>query len=634
MEFVIILFPLLSFLTLTIFKKQIEFSGTKQIALTLHIITIIIALKLLYNQVKEPAIIIYTIGSLINVDYFQVDLSFTFDSVTLIVICVINIIATLVIFFAIGYMEEEKRVIQFIAYLSLFVFCMLILVTASNLILLYIGWEGVGLCSYLLINHWYNRIQANKAAMKAMLVNKIGDCFLVLAFISCWSLFGTFDISTIFVLVPGVLNSSFNFLSFEIHAITLIGLFLFLAAVGKSAQIGLHTWLPDAMEGPTPVSALLHAATMVTAGVILLIRFSPLLEFANQSLHTFMLIIGSLTAFFGATTAFFQYDIKRIIAFSTCSQLGLMIIAIGLSNYQLALFHFSNHAFFKALLFLSAGVIIHGFHGEQDIRYMGGLRNIFPLAYTTIFIASLSLIGFPFTSGFYSKDSIFENLIVSTLPGAWLAYFYAVSASMFTAAYSVRLIYLVFYGNPRARKQDLESAHESSALNYMVPLIILCYFSIFIGYLTKDIFIGLGSTFFGSSILNLHSYYIEAEFLTPSTKIIPLLYSLSAGFFTLIYYVFIRKYYLLFSASRFISNELENPKYFLDWEIAAFFNKRWYFDIIYVKLIVLPILEFAETVSKNTLDRGFFSILGPVGISRFIDFLSLKLNSFNQGTLF
>jgi len=630
MEFAIILLPLLSYLTLTLFKNFLGAQGSQIVSFTIHLSMLILSLKTLISQILEPAIIIYSFGSFLTLDFFEVELGFTFDSVTIIAICVINSIATAVHLYSFEYMREDGRFIQFLAHLCLFVFSMLILVTASNLIILYIGWEGVGLCSYLLINHWYGRIQANKAAIKAMLMNRIGDCFLVLGFISCWALFGTFDLYTIFVLVPGVLGCTFNFLSLEIHCITLIGFFLFMAAVGKSAQIGLHTWLPDAMEGPTPVSALLHAATMVTAGVILLIRFSPLLEFAESSLHSLMLIVGSLTAFFGASTALFQYDIKRIIAFSTCSQLGLMIVAIGLSNYQLALFHFSNHAFFKALLFLSAGVIIHGFDGEQDIRRMGALRNLFPLCFTTIFIGSCSLIGFPFTSGFYSKDAIFENLVVSNLPGAWLAYFYSGSASMFTAAYSVRLMYLVFFGAPRGRKQTYEHAHENTSLFFLIPLVSLSFFSIFIGYLSRDLFIGLGSNFFGSSILNLHSYAIEAEFIHPFMKLIPLLYSVFAGICTLVFFVYFRERFLIMLANRHLDLSVNSPYVSLDTEIMMFFNKRWYFDIIYVEFVIIPVLFLGETVSKNTLDRGYFSLFGPVGFSRFIDFLSQKVNSSNH----
>jgi NADH:ubiquinone oxidoreductase subunit 5 (subunit L)/multisubunit Na+/H+ antiporter MnhA subunit len=298
MEFAIILFPLLSFFIISLYKTKIGFRGAKVLILITQGVALLLALKTLIIQIKKPQIITYELGTFISIDFFKVDLGFTFDSITIISMCVINIIAALVLMYSFEYMKAEVRKTQFLAHLCLFVFFMLVLVSSANLIVLYIGWEGVGLCSYLLINHWHSRLQANKAAIKAMVMNRIGDCFLILAFISCWALFGTFDLYTIFTLVPGVLKCSFNFLNFEFHSITLIGFFLFMAAVGKSAQIGLHTWLPDAMEGPTPVSALLHAATMVTAGVILLIRFSPLLEFTFQSLHSLMLIIGSLTAFF------------------------------------------------------------------------------------------------------------------------------------------------------------------------------------------------------------------------------------------------------------------------------------------------------------------------------------------------
>jgi NADH-ubiquinone oxidoreductase chain 5 len=303
-----------------------------------------------------------------------------------------------------------------------------------------------------------------------------------------------------------------------------------------------------------------------------------------------------------------------------------MIIAIGLSNYQLALFHFSNHAFFKALLFLSAGVIIHGFYGEQDIRRMGGLRKAFPLSYTSFIIGSCSLIGFPFTSGYYSKDAIFENLIVSHVNYSWLAYFYACSASMFTAAYSVRLIYLVFFGTSRARRQNYEKATEGSSLFLLLPLIILSFFSIFIGYLTRDLFIGLGSTFWGSSILNLHSYAVEAEFVHPFIKMIPFLFSCFGGFATFFFFHYFRIQFLRSIAARYLDLEVNSKRLYLDIELMKFFNKRWYFDIVYVHYIILPLLNFGEIVSKNILERGYYSLLGPVGFSRFIDFFSQKTN--------
>jgi NADH-ubiquinone oxidoreductase chain 5 len=634
LEFIILVAPFLVYLILSFFKKYLGIEGGKIVILTGQIISLSLILCLL-NHLLNPdttKIIVYNFCSLINIDFFSVDLSFTFDPVTIIAITVIEIISTLVIFYSFEYMKNDERFIQFLANLSFFVGTMIILVSAGNLIVLFIGWEGVGLCSYLLINHYFNRLKANKAALKAMVMNRFGDCFLILAFSLAWSLFGTFDLFTIFTLVPGVTNQTFNFFFFEVHALTTIGFFLFGAAVGKSAQLGLHTWLPDAMEGPTPVSALLHAATMVTAGVLLLIRFAPLLEFTNEVLHSFILVIGSLTAFFAASTAFFQWDIKRIIAFSTCSQLGLMIVAIGLSNYQLALFHFSNHAFFKALLFLSAGVIIHGLNHEQDIRRMGNLRNIFPLCYTTFVIGSLSLAGFPFMSGFYSKDAIFENLFIAHLPFSWLAYFYGVLGSGFTAAYSVRLIYLVFFSTTRTPRHALIKAQENASIIYFsIPLIVLSIFAIFIGYISKDLFIGLGSSFFGSSILNLHTQNIEAEFLNPFYKLIPILYSLLCAAVTLYFFMYIRIPYLKQTAMHLINGSYH--KVFFTNSISKFMNKKWYFDLLYVEFIIIPTLQFSENVSKNTFDKGYLSILGPIGFSKFLDFISEEVSSPNSGML-
>ncbi len=636
LEYVILVSPFLIYLVLSFFKNYLGDTGSKIIILTGQLFSLSLILILL-GRILNPdsaKIILYNFCCLINIDFFTVDLSFTFDPVTIIAITVIEIISTLVIFYSFEYMKNDERFAQFLANLSFFVGTMIILVSAGNLIVLFIGWEGVGLCSYLLINHYFNRIKANKAALKAMVMNRFGDCFLILAFSLAWSLFGTFDLFAIFTLTPGVINQTFNLFFFEVHALTTIGFFLFGAAIGKSAQLGLHTWLPDAMEGPTPVSALLHAATMVTAGVLLLIRFAPLLEFTNEILHSFIIVIGSLTAFFAASTAFFQWDIKRIIAFSTCSQLGLMIVAIGLSNYQLALFHFSNHAFFKALLFLSAGVIIHGLNHEQDIRRMGNLRNVFPLCYTAFIIGSLSLAGFPFMSGFYSKDAIFENLFIANLPFSWLAYFYGVIGSGFTAAYSIRLIYLVFFSTTRTPRHFLIKAQENTSIIYFtVPLIVLSIFAIFIGYITKDLFIGLGSSFFGSSILNLHTQNIEAEFLNPFYKLIPIIYSLLCAIVTLYFLKYIRIPYLKQKAMVFIHKFNINYKIDILNNISKFMNKKWYFDLLYVEFIIIPILNMSENISKNTFDKGYLSILGPIGFSRFLDAISEETLKPNNGML-
>jgi len=320
---------------------------------------------------------------------------------------VVTLISSLVHLYSTEYMSHDPHLTRFMSYLSLFTFFMLILITANNFLQMFVGWEGVGLSSYLLINFWFTRIQANKSAIKAMLVNRVGDFFILLALFAIYFVFNSLDYDVVFSLVPLMTTYQITIGNFLFSAIDLICLFLFLGAMGKSAQLGLHTWLPDAMEGPTPVSALIHAATMVTAGVFLLARCSFLFEFSPLVLN-FIMLIGASTAFFASTTGLFQNDIKKVIAYSTCSQLGYMIFACGLSSYEVGIFHLSNHAFFKALLFLGAGSIIHAVSDEQDMRKMGGLKNLLPFSYSIMLIGSLALVGFPFLTGFYSKDLILE----------------------------------------------------------------------------------------------------------------------------------------------------------------------------------------------------------------------------------
>ena len=342
---------------------------------------------------------------------FYNEWSFVFDSITSIMLCVVLFVSTLVHLYSTEYMAGDPHLSRFMSYLSLFTFFMLMLVTSSNLLQLFLGWEGVGLCSYLLISFWFTRLQANKAAIKAIVVNKIGDFALVIAISTCFFLFHSLDFSVIFSCIPFFLDDFFLIYivigHIQINFIGFIGLMLFIGAVGKSAQLLLHTWLPDAMEGPTPVSALIHAATMVTAGVFLLIRCSAIFEEAGNLL-ILILIMGGLTAFFAATSGMLQYDLKKVIAYSTCSQLGYMAFTCGLGDFSIAMFHLSNHAFFKALLFLCAGSVIHGLNNEQDMRRMGGLNVTLPLTYTLLLIGSLALMGFPFLTGFYSKDVILE----------------------------------------------------------------------------------------------------------------------------------------------------------------------------------------------------------------------------------
>jgi NADH-ubiquinone oxidoreductase chain 5 len=415
---------------------------------------------------------------------------------------------------------------------------MLVLVTADNLLQMFVGWEGVGLCSYLLINFWYGRLQANKAAVKAMIVNRVGDFGLAIAIFASYFFFQTLDYGTLFALAPGFSDEVLPFLGGSVRVLDFIGFFIFVGAVGKSAQLGLHTWLPDAMEGPTPVSALIHAATMVTAGVFLICRCSPLLQFA-PNISSVITIVGGMTAFMAATTGLLQNDLKRVIAYSTCSQLGYMVFAAGLSGYSVSIFHLSNHAFFKALLFLGAGSVIHAMSDEQDMRRMGGLVKILPFTYTTMVIGSLALMGFPFLTGFYSKDVILEVAYGSFVVEGRFVHALGSLAAFFTAYYSVRLLSLTFLRPANGYKPSFEHAHESP-IRMSAPLFLLSLGSVFIGYLSRDMMIGLGTDFWGNALFAMPNKQniLRSEWLDASIKAIPLIFSLSGALLALHNYVF------------------------------------------------------------------------------------------------
>ena len=460
----------------------------------------------------------------LDCEMFDACWGFYFDSLTVSMCFTVTLISTLVHLYSTSYMSHDPHQPRFMAYLSLFTFFMLMLITADNFIQLFLGWEGVGLCSYLLINFWFTRLQANKAAIKAMVINRVGDVGLALGVFSVFVVFKTCDYSVVFSLVPHVAGVTYNFLGFEVDALSSIGLLLFIGAVGKSAQIGLHTWLPDAMEGPTPVSALIHAATMVTAGVYLIIRCSPLYEYSGVAL-TVITIFGALTAFIAGTIGLVQNDLKKVIAYSTCSQLGYMVFACGLSNYSVSMFHLINHAYFKALLFLSAGSVIHALNDEQDMRRMGGLLQVLPYTYVMILIGSLALMGFPFLTGFYSKDVILEIAYAKYSLHGTFAHWLGVLSAGITAFYSFRLIYLTFISNPNGFKNAMQKAHDAP-LPMAIPLFILCIGSVFVGYLTKDLFIGLGTPFWNNAIYiapeNL--VMIDAEFIPTYIKWLPVVY--------------------------------------------------------------------------------------------------------------
>ncbi|HTT46528.1 MAG TPA: NADH-quinone oxidoreductase subunit L, partial [Pseudolabrys sp.] len=429
----------------------------------------------------------------------KIDWALRVDTLTAVMLVVVTTISAFVHLYSMGYMAEDPYRPRFFAYLSLFTFFMLMLVTAGNLVQMFFGWEGVGLSSYLLIGFWYHKPEANAAAIKAFVVNRVGDFGFALGIFALFALLGSVDLDTVFAQAPTLVGKTIPFFGWHPDALTMICLLLFMGAMGKSAQFGLHTWLPDAMEGPTPVSALIHAATMVTAGVFMVARLSPLFELAPTA-QSFVIFIGATTAIFAATVGLVQNDIKRIIAYSTCSQLGYMFVAMGCGAYSVGMFHLFTHAFFKALLFLGSGAVILAMHHEQDIRHMGGLKDRIPYTYIVMIIGTLALTGFPLTAGYFSKDAIIEAAFVAKSPMAVYGFACTVAAALLTSFYSWRLIFKTFHGEPHDR-QHWRDAHESPMV-MLIPLGVLAFGSIMAGLPFKEIFAGHGvEAFFGESLV-------------------------------------------------------------------------------------------------------------------------------------
>jgi len=506
------------------------------------------------------------------------------------------------------------------SYLSLFTFFMLILVTADNFVQMFVGWEGVGLCSYLLINFWYSRLQANKAAIKAMLVNRVGDFGLALGIAAVFITFRSVEYEVVFAAASSMSDQTFSLFGIPFNVMNLICVLLFVGAVGKSAQLGLHTWLPDAMEGPTPVSALIHAATMVTAGVFLLARCSPLFELAPTALVV-VTVVGAMTAFFAATTGLLQNDLKRVIAYSTCSQLGYMVFACGLSSYNVAIFHLSNHAFFKALLFLSAGSVIHALADEQDMRRMGGLVRVLPFTYAMMVIGSMSLMGFPFLTGFYSKDMILEVAYAQFTVSAHFAHWLGTLAAFFTAFYSFRLIHLTFLSPFQGYRASLEHAHEAP-LAMALPLFILSFGSIFVGYATREMMVSLGTDFWGNAIMIRpeHLAAIDAEFIPSGIKLVPVILSITGAASAM--YLYTHSQDLLF---RF---KVQNTG------IYRFLNRKWYFDRVYNEWLAQGALHHGYHTTFLSIDRGIIELWGPYGIANTLYSRGLNATRIQTGSLY
>jgi NADH-quinone oxidoreductase subunit L len=537
----------------------------------------------------------------INSGDLQVAWSLRVDTLTAVMLVVVSTISALVHLYSIGYMDEDPYRPRFFSYLSLFTFAMLMLVTADNLVQLFFGWEGVGLMSYLLIGFWYQKPSANAAAIKAFVVNRVGDFGFGLGIFAIFALIGSTDFETIFAGAPGLTGKTIDFFGWHADALTLTCLLLFMGAMGKSAQFLLHTWLPDAMEGPTPVSALIHAATMVTAGVFMVARLSPLFELAPNA-QAVVMFFGATTAFFAATVGLVQNDIKRIVAYSTCSQLGYMFVAMGAGAYSVGMFHLFTHAFFKALLFLGSGSVIYAMHHEQDIRNMGGLKDRIPFTYIVMVIGTLALTGFPLTAGYFSKDAIIESAYASPNPMAFYGFVMTVVAAGLTAFYSWRLIFKTFHGEPHDR-EHYEAAHESP-LWMLIPIGVLAAGSLLAGFPFKELFAGHGVEDFFRESLKMNPNIIEEMHHIPAAiGYLPTLMMAIGAYISYVFYI--RRPY--------VPVELANQHQML----YQFLLNKWYFDELYDLIFVRPVKwlgRFLWKVGDGYIIDGF----GPDGVSKWV----------------
>ena len=617
MEISIIALPLIASIISGFFGKLIGDRSSEIITSLLVSISAIFSVLVLYevvvNQYQENIIIATWISS----GSLEVNWSMKIDSLSAVMLVVVTSVSALVHIYSIGYMSHDPHKPRFMAYLSLFTFAMLMLVTADNFIQLFFGWEGVGLCSYFLIGFWFKKESANKAAIKAFVVNRVGDFGFALGIFLIFYLFGTVNYTEVFAEIPNITDKNLVFLGITFNAVDLICLLLFIGAMGKSAQILLHTWLPDAMEGPTPVSALIHAATMVTAGVFLVVRCSPIYEYSDLALNI-ITIVGMSTAFFAATVALVQNDIKKIIAYSTCSQLGYMFFATGVGAYNVAMFHLFTHAFFKALLFLGSGSVIHAFKDEQNINNMGGVWKKLPYTYSLMIIGTLALTGFPFLSGFYSKDAIIEFAYLRGNTTGYYAAGIGIFTAFLTSIYSWRLIFKTFHGEYNNKEIKIDETHESPIV-MLIPLVLLSIGAIFAGFLFKELFIGYEglNNFWRDSIFFLKPLSTDHPplwflLLTPTLVILSI---------PLAYYLFL------------INRNLPERLASINKPLYQFLLNKWYFDELYDVLFVKPSKKLGLFLWKF-FDLKIIDGFGPDGISSMIKKFSVKANKFQSGYIY
>lgn len=638
MELLAVFPPLVAFLIAFLLGGKIGDKGAQFITCACVIIAALAATFLFTDVVLKGEPRTVHLMTWIDSGALKVEWALRVDQLAVIMMCVVNIVSACVHVYSVGYMHEDPAKARFMSYLSLFTFAMLMLVTSDNLVQLFFGWEGVGVASYLLIGFWNYKDSANAAAIKAFVVNRVGDFGLALGIFACFVLFGTVQFDAMFAQVPDVAARTMDFFGRPVNMLTVACLLLFMGAMGKSAQLGLHTWLPDAMEGPTPVSALIHAATMVTAGVFLIARMSPVFEFAPIALMV-VTLVGAATALVAATIGMTQFDIKRVIAYSTMSQLGYMFFALGVSAYSAAIFHLMTHAFFKALLFLGAGSVIHALHHEQDMRRMGGIYWKVPATYGLMWIGSLALAGIPIFAGYYSKDIVLESAFADHTWFGNVAYWAGIAAALMTAFYSARLLFMTFHGKTRADHHTYDHAHESPPV-MMTPLVVLAVGAVLSGMVFYNGFVGgpahhaapqeqhhdvaviedasgtdaqvprppvanpraENSPYWGNSIfvLEANDTITAAHHVPAWVKKLPLVMGISGlllGFF------------------------LYNRRTDLPAKIVArvkplhtlFYNK-WFFDELYHRLFVLPAIWFGKIFWKA--DKNVIDGLGPDGIAR------------------
>ena len=618
--FLIVFLPLISSLVTGFFGKKLNLMLSHTFSCTMIIIPFFLSLYFLKLSLSGSYNLVVPLFEWLSSGDLTTEWSLRLDLLTSVMLVVVTSVSSLVHIYSIGYMSHDPHQTRFFAYLSFFTFAMLILVTSNNFLQLFFGWEGVGLASYLLIGFWHKKDSANSAAMKAFVVNRVGDFGFLIGLAILFFHTSSLDFDTIFSMNKQLSSNSFSIFNIDFNVLNTACFFLFMGAMGKSAQLFLHTWLPDAMEGPTPVSALIHAATMVTAGIFLVARCSPLFEM-SQSILSFIIIVGASTAFFAATVALVQNDIKRIVAYSTCSQLGYMFVALGSGAYQIAIFHLFTHAFFKALLFLGSGSVIHAVSDEQDIRKMGGLYKLIPFTWIVMLIGTLGLTGAPLMSGYYSKDGIIEAAFVSQTEGHFYAFYLLVFSALLTSFYSWRLIFLTFNGKSNISTEIFSKIHESPRV-MLFPLVILSILTIFSGIYFADYFMSHDYQFLWQSSIYLseNNHVIESIHYVPkwvkySPLVMMILGLITASIFYLIYP----------NIPKFLSTQF-NPLY-------RFLLNKWYFDEIYELIFVKNISKFGNFLS-NFGDKRVIDGLGPDGISIRVMDIAKQISRIQTGYIY